>query len=223
MPEITHTFNIGDRVLIRPDLHMADMLESPVIVGSMLIYAGQEATIIRMGAWIDLDIDDAGHSWNPRWLLPIVAKEHVFKVGDRVRSRQSNNLYTGKIYQIDTVAMVAYVTRDGDRNWECKIISDTKIATALGVWNGTSYLEFIEAFDPKSHETKCVLYPKNITKKECRVCLECKKYVCYCLEHTYEDLVKIEQSCNREASYGYRDKRDTFNYRYRSLRLQDEE
>jgi len=66
-----------------------------------------------------------------------------FKVGDRVRSRQPREEYTGTIVRM--WGDECYVNRDDGKSseWGCKIVGDN-VATAYGVWDGKSYLELIE-------------------------------------------------------------------------------
>lgn len=62
-----------------------------------------------------------------------------FKVGDRVRSKQPGQEYTGTVTKIETEIII--VKRDdASSGWYCKIVGD-KVATAFGSWDGKSYLE----------------------------------------------------------------------------------
>jgi hypothetical protein len=73
-----------------------------------------------------------------------------FKVGDRVRSRQPDQKYTGTIILITDKSVV--VKRDCNvrnqigkdfQEWFCRI-TNGKVATAAGAWDGISYLEKIK-------------------------------------------------------------------------------
>ena len=69
----------------------------------------------------------------------------MYKVGDKVRSKQSDEKYTGVIISINKDEKYATVKRDGKGDydkWLCNIVED-KIATAHGVWDGKSFLELV--------------------------------------------------------------------------------
>lgn len=80
-----------------------------------------------------------------------------FKVGDRVRSRQPGQEYTGTIQSIGISS--AEVFREDRRvNWQCKVVGD-KIATADGMWDDVTFLELLDEKPEKAHKpTKFVVF-----------------------------------------------------------------
>lgn len=80
-----------------------------------------------------------------------------FKVGDKVRSRQLGQEYTGEIRKIGSTTVEVF-REDRDGIWDCKIVGD-RVATAYGMWDGKSFLELLEEEGKKTHKpTKFVVF-----------------------------------------------------------------
>lgn len=170
-------FKIGDKVRIKyPSCGVGGVSSTGTwFAESMRKYIGDEFVITGLYHMAGYK----GWFWDFEW-LELVGDKQIIKLGDRVRSRQIGEEYTGTVVNIyDRYAAVR--RDDTGRIWYCKVI-DGRIATAHVLWDGESFLELEEK--PKVDVSTQLYYSKQYTGVD--------KYIVSYTPPTQSDTLRVE-------------------------------
>ena len=80
-------FNVGDKVIIHPDLGLMDRNEEPTIINEMLNFAGMKATIKCVSKYYDnrYQLEESPWWWHEKWLILDNEKEFDVQVDELTR------------------------------------------------------------------------------------------------------------------------------------------
>lgn len=118
---MTLHYEVGDRVLIRPDLdsfEVDDFIESLNWDGEMSAYAGMEATITQVcSKSYKIDIDDGAWFWSEDTFMPTGTERDLQNANRRVLwgdpyHQFDNNIFTPTIRSIPNRELRMRIMRD---------------------------------------------------------------------------------------------------------------